>query len=255
MQFFDSHAHYNDECFKDNRNEIIQKIYDEGITRIICAGYNIVSSKEAIEIAKCNNFIYSTSGISPNDIEGIKKEDFEEIFNLAQMNKNVAIGEIGLDYYWNKENKEEQKEAFIKQIDIANNLDLPIVIHTRDAISDTIDILKNKITCKRKGVFHCCPHNIELIKEGLKLGYYISFAGSITFKNAKNAETVIKEVPLERLLIETDSPYLSPEPLRGKINDSRNIKYIAEKIAKVKEITLEQVAKETYQNTLNIFKL
>ena len=255
MEFFDSHSHYNDEKFKENREELIDKTYKAGITKFICAGYDIVSSKQAIEIANNNKFIYATCGISPNDIDGITEKDYETINNMAKNEKVVAVGEIGLDYYWNKENKEKQKEAFIRQIEIANNLELPIVIHTREAVSDTIDIIKNKIKCKKKGIFHCCPQNIELIKEGLKLGFYISFAGPITFKNAKNAELVIKEVPLESLLIETDSPYLAPEPVRGTVNDSRNVRFIAEKIANVRGINVEEVAKITYENALKIFNI
>ena len=256
MELFDSHAHYNDEKFNETRDELIRNIYDAGITKLVCAGYDIKSSKLAIEIANNYDFIYATCGISPNDIHEIKDEDFQTVYNLAKQNKKVvAIGEIGLDYYWNKENKEEQQKAFIKQIEIANELNLPIVIHTRDAIFDTIDVLKNKIICKEKGVFHCCPQNIDLIKEGLSLGFYISFAGPITFKNAKNSDAVIQEVLLERLLIETDSPYLSPEPLRGTINDSRNVKYIAEKIAKVKGLDIGEVAKATYENAKTIFKI
>ena len=255
MEFFDSHAHYNDEKFEVDRDKLIKKIYNDNITNIINAGYSLESSKQAIIIAKNYKFMYATVGISPNDLQDFKKEDLQEILNMAKNKKVVAIGEIGLDYYWNKENKNIQKEAFISQIEIANTLNLPIVIHTREAIYDTLDILKNKVNCIRKGVFHCCPLNVDLIREGLKLGFYISFAGPITFKNSKNADEIIKMVPLDKILIETDSPYLSPEPLRGKRNDSRNVKYIAQKIADVKELTLEEVAKSTYKNTKNIFKI
>ncbi|MCL2354326.1 MAG: TatD family hydrolase [Oscillospiraceae bacterium] len=213
------------------------------------------------------------SGISPNDVDGFKGiSDFRQIRQLAEHPKVMAIGEIGLDYYWNKENKELQKEMFVKQIEIANELDLPIIIHTRDVVEDAIDILKNKIPCKNKGVFHCCALNRELVKEALKLDYYISFAGPVTFKNSKsagdnlsvthcvrtakkNADEVISMVPTERLLIETDAPYLSPEPFRGKRNDSRNLKYTAEKIAKVKEMTIEEVAEVTYANAMQLFKI
>lgn len=191
-------------------------------------------------------------GISPNDIEDFSKEKLMQIEEIAKDEKIVAIGEIGLDYYWNKENKEKQKYAFVEQIKIANELDLPIVIHTREAVQDTLEILK---TNKTRGVFHCCPLNIELIKEGLKLGFYISFAGPVTFKNSKNANQVIEYVPLEKILIETDSPYLSPEPLRGTRNDSRNVKYIAQKIAEVKNIPVEEVARITYENAKNIFNI
>ena len=252
MEFFDSHAHYNDEKFEQDRDELIKKIYDEGVTRIINAGYSLESSKEAIKIAKDYDFMNVIVGISPNDIDDFKQENLQEIEELAKNKKVVAIGEIGLDYYWNKDNKDLQKQIFISQIEIANKLNLPIVIHTREAIYDTLEILKNN-NCNKKGIFHCCPLNVDLVREGLKLGFYISFAGPITFKNSKNAEEIIKMVPLDKILIETDCPYLSPEPLRGKRNDSRNIKYMAQKIADVKGISIEEVAKATYNNAKTIF--
>ena len=268
MQIFDSHAHYNDEKFELDREETLKKVCEAGVKKLVCAGYNIESSKQAIKIANEHDYIYATAGISPNDIptfenenndvkqfffEDVLNEQLKELTKIAQNKKVVAIGEIGLDYYWNKENKAEQKSAFIKQIKIANELDLPIVIHTREAVADTLDILKNEISVKNKGVFHCCPLNVELIKEALKLGFYISFAGPITFKSSKNAEEIIKLVPLDNILIETDSPYLSPEPNRGKRNDSRNVKYIAEKIAKAKNLDIEEIAKITYKNAEKVF--
>ena len=252
MELFDSHAHYNDEKFEEDREEILKEIYKSGVTKLVNAGYSLESSKSTIQIANSHDFIYSTVGISPNDIADYKKEDLKEIENLAKSPKVVAIGEIGLDYYWNKENKDLQKEVFISQIEIANKLNLPIVIHTREAVYDTLEILKNN-NCNKKGIFHCCPFNMDLVREGLKLGFYISFAGPTTFKNSKNAPEIIKMVPLDKMLIETDSPYLSPEPFRGKRNDSRNVKYIAQKIAEVKQIPLEEVAKATYNNAEKIF--
>ena len=230
IEYFDSHAHYDDSKFDEDRKEIIQKMYDEGVTKIISAGYNLESSKYASKLTSEYDFIYTTCGISPNDIPEGEKEFYKELIEIKELTKNekcVAIGEIGLDYYWNKENKEYQKRAFIEQINLANEVDLPIVIHSRDAISDTLEILKNN-KVNRKGVFHCCMLNRELVKEALKLGFYISFAGPVTFKNSKNAQEIIKMVPNERFFIETDSPYLSPEPNRGKRNDSRNLKYIVE---------------------------
>lgn len=255
MELLDSHAHYNDEKFEEDREEVIKEIYNSGVTTIINAGYSLESSKKAIEIAENYKFMYAIVGVSPNDIENLSIDYIEQIENMAHNKKVVAIGEIGLDYYWNKENKKQQKQVFIEQIKLANKLDLPIVIHTREAVMDTIDILKNQIECNNKGVFHCCPLNIELIKEALKLGFYISFAGPVTFKNSKNASDVVELVPLEKMLIETDSPYLSPEPLRGRRNDSRNVRYIAQKIADIKGTTIEQIAKQTYQNAQTIFKL
>ena len=306
MELFDSHAHYNDEKFDEDREEILKQIYESGVTKLVCVGYDVESSKKAVEIASNHDFVYATVGIHPSDIPGgsdykeknniglqiniqeakeIKNEEeinpetktlqskinfeselneqLEQIEKLAKNQKVVAIGEIGLDYHWDKENKEDQKLAFKKQIELANKLDLPIVIHTRDAIYDTIEILKqeklsNNISdnvSDNKGVLHCFPLNIDLVREGLKLGFYISFAGVITFKNAKNVEEVVNMVPLDRMLIETDSPYLSPEPHRCTRNDSRNVKYIAEKIAQIRNIPVEEVAKITYENAKRLFKI
>ena len=258
MKFFDSHSHYNDEKFDEDREYIIEETYKEGINKFICAGYDIKSSKKSLEIANKYSYIYSICGISPNDVPDNINEiehdiaQIEEILKSDKQNKIVAIGEIGLDYYWNKENKNIQKQVFIKQIELANKYNLPIVIHTRESIDDTIAIIKEN-NVLNKGVFHCCPLNRELVKEALKLGFYISFAGPITFKNSKNAKEIVEMVPLDRILIETDSPYLAPEPKRGTRNDSRNVKLIAQKIAEFKNITIEEVAKATFNNACNIF--
>lgn len=251
MDFFDSHAHYNDERFRDSKDELIMDMYKDEITNIVCAGYSLEASKEAIDIAERFHHVFATCGISPNDVSNNVDRELEEIEKLARNSKVVAIGEIGLDYYWNKDNKELQREVFIKQIEIANRLELPIVIHTREAVMDTVQILKEHPVLK-KGIFHCCPLNQELIKEGLKLGFYISFSGNVTFKNAKSAGC-IELVPMDRILIETDSPYLSPEPHRGETNTSRNVKFVAEKIADVKGITLGEVAEITRENAKRIF--
>ena len=250
MEFFDSHSHYNDEKFDEDREQILEEIYKAGVTKVIVAGYDINSSKKAVDLSKKYKYIYAICGISPNDIaetENEIKQQLEQIEKIAQSTKIVGIGEIGLDYYWNKENKELQKKAFINQIKLADKMDLPIIIHSREAVMDTIQILKEN-TPKRKGVFHCCPLNIELVKEGLKLGFYISLAGPITFKNSKNADEIIQMIPLEKMLIETDSPYLAPEPNRGTRNDSRNLKYLVEKIAQVKQREPEEIARITYNN-------
>ena len=280
MELFDTHAHYNDEKFDNDRKQVIQDIYNSNVTMLVNAGYSVESSIKGVEIAKDYDWMFNIVGVSPNDIsEGVdeidkqisriedlvKKDqnivkdvesDTAESLNIVNNNRKiVAIGEIGLDYYWNKENKALQKYAFIKQIELANKYNLPIVIHTREAVDDTIDILKNKIEATKKSVFHCCPLNRELVKQALKMGFYISFAGPVTFKNSKNANEIIQMVPLDKMVIETDSPYLAPEPHRGTRNDSRNVRYIAEKIANVKEISLEDIAKITYKNAMKIFEI
>ena len=253
MEFFDTHSHFNDEKFDEDRDKLIKEMYKQGITKTVCIGYNVKESLHAIQISENTDFIYSSCGISPNDIEDFSEENLKQIEEMAKNKKALAIGEIGLDYYWNKENKNKQKELFIKQIEIANRLNKPITIHTRDAVMDTLQILKEH-PVNKKGIFHCCPLNVELIKEGLKLGFYISFSGNITFKNAKSEEPV-KIVPNDRILIETDSPYLSPEPFRGKRNTPINVKLVAQKIADIKGIPLEEVAKVTYENALNIYEI
>ena len=288
MQFFDSHAHYDDAKFDDNRENLIMDIFNSGVTKIISAGYSLEGSKKSLELSRKYNFIYSTVGISPNDLverdleENITKvnqiesndlqveknnypqfvgkmwkQNIEEIDRLISTNLSskriVAVGEIGLDYHYDTD-KKIQYEAFSKQIDIANKYNLPIVIHTRDAIMDTLTMLKEH-PANKKGVFHCCPLNRELVKEALKLGFYISMAGPVTFKNSKNANEIIEMCPLDRILIETDSPYLAPEPVRGTRNDSRNLKYIAHKIASVKGVTIEEVADATYKNTMRCFEI
>lgn len=254
MELFDTHSHYNDEKFDGDREELIKATFDSGITKFMCIGYDLESSKKAIEIAANHENIYATCGISPNDIQNIEVECLNEIENMAKNPKVKAIGEIGLDYYWEKDElmRKKQQEFFIKQIEIANNLNLPIVIHTRDAYLDTIKVLKEN-ECKNTGIFHCCPLNNELIKDGLKLGYYISFSGTITFKNSK-PEMPVGQVPLDKILIETDSPYLAPEPYRGTRNDSRNVIEVARKVAELKNVSLEEIAKITYENALRIFK-
>ena len=241
MEFFDSHCHLDDGRFDEDREKIIAEIKKADITKFVSAGYSVESSIKGVALSKVYDYIYTTCGISPNDIPQNEEKlwkDIEKIRALVKDNikdkKIIAIGEIGLDYYWEKdlERRKLQKQAFIKQIEIANTFNLPIVIHTREAVMDTLEVLKDN-TVERKGVFHCCPLNRELVKEALKLGFYISFAGPVTFKNSKNANEIIEMVPEDKMLIETDSPYLAPEPVRGTRNDPRNVKYIAQKIADV----------------------
>lgn len=257
MEYFDTHAHYDDDKFNEDREEVIEKIFNVGVTRCINMGCDIESSKKAIEIANNHDFIFAAVGLHPEEIPQSEEEMWKTILkikDLAIQNKKVvAIGEIGLDYYWNKENKELQKQAFIKQIEIANELKLPVSIHTRDAIDDMISIIRNH-KIENSGVLHCCPFNRELVKHGLENGLYIGFGGTSTFKNSKNAKEIVNMVPDDRILIETDSPYLSPEPKRGTRNDSSNLQFIVEKIAEYKDIEPEKMAKLTYENAKRLFK-
>ena len=247
--FFDSHSHYQDEKFNEDRDEALKDAFNENITKIIIPGWNIESSKQAIDIANKCDFVYAAIGVHPSDSN--EKEDLNKLYELSQNKKVKAIGEIGLDYHYENINKDLQKQYFINQIKIANNLNLPIIIHTRDAIYDTLEIVKNN-KCRNTGVFHCCPHNVELIKEALKIGYYISFSGTVTFKNAKGAKEAVNMVPLDRLLIETDSPYLSPEPYRGRRNNSINVKLTARKGCPVQKYIYRRNSTKNIRKCQNI---
>lgn len=257
MKIFDTHAHYDDERFDNDRDKVINSLKYDGVINCINIGCDIETSKKACEIASKYDFIYAAVGIHPSEIMQTVDEieqQIEQIKEIIQANRKVvAVGEIGLDYHWKQDNKVLQQIAFIKQIELANVLQLPISIHTRDAIDDTINIIKDKI--KYGGILHCCPFNRELVKHGLEAGLYIAFGGTCTFKNAKNADEIISMVPQERMLIETDSPYLAPEPFRGTRNDSRNLKYVIKKLASVKNKTTEEIADITYNNAKKIFKI
>lgn len=248
--------HLDDEKFDLDREDVINKMWDSGVKKCIDIGCDVQSCKKAIEIASKHDFIYASCGIHPEVLPQDEEELWKiisEIERLASENeKVVAIGEIGLDYYWIKDNKEMQIKAFEKQIEIANKLKLPVSIHTRDSIDDTISVIRNK-KIEKSGVLHCCPFNPELVKQGLEAGLYIAFGGTCTFRSSKNAPKIIEMVPLDKMLIETDSPYLAPEPVRGTRNDSSNLKYVVQKLAEFKNMEPEKIAKITYQNAEKLF--
>ena len=251
--YFDTHIHLNSEKYNDNFDEMFEEMLTSGVKYFVCPGEDIESSRKAIELAEKHKEIYVVVGIHPEAVNNYSDEDLKELEELAKHSKVVGIGEIGLDYYWVKDNKEAQKELLIKQIAIANKLDLPIILHIREATVDILDILKEHDKNK-KGIFHCVPLNEHLIKEGLKLGYYISFSGNITFQNARPNES-IKLVGLDKILVETDGPYLAPHPHRGKINSSKYLKYIVKKIAEVKEIDVEELKEILVKNSKEVYEV
>ena len=256
MEYFDTHAHYDDEHFDKDREEVLKKIYNSGVTKCVDIGCDIETSKKAIQIANTYDFVYAMCGIHPSEIATSEEDIISQINEIKKLilseKKVVAIGEIGLDYHWEGFDKELQKFAFIRQIELANELNLPITIHTRDAIDDTIAIIR-QYKIENGGVLHCCPFNRELVKHGLEQGLHIAFGGTSTFKNSKNASEIVNMVPDDRILIETDSPYLAPEPFRGTRNDSSNLKYVVEKLAEYKATTPENIAKTTYENAMRLF--
>ena len=252
MELFDSHAHLCDEAFDEDREEVIQKCFDSDVKFITEIGYSEETSRKAVELANKYETIFAVVGAHPDECN--KDIDLSYIKELAQNKKVVAIGEIGLDYHYDNLNKENQKKYFIEQIKIANELDLPVSIHSRDADLDMLEILKqNKINAGF--IMHCFSSSVEVAKEIIKLDGYISISGTVTFKNAKNVLEVVKIVPEDRLLIETDCPYLAPQPYRGKRNDSSYVVETAKKIAEIREKTLEEIAEITTGNTMRIYKI
>ena len=256
MEYFDTHMHLDDEKFDEDREQVVEKMKNAGVTKCLNMGCNIETSKKAIELSKKYDFIYSAVGVHPEEIPQTEEELWKSICEIEELaiynRKTVAIGEIGLDYHWREDNKELQKDAFIKQIELANKLKLPISIHSRDAIDDTIQIIR-KYKLEKSGVLHCCPFNPELVRQGLDAGLYIAFGGTCTFKSSKNAAKIVEMVPYDKMLIETDAPYLAPEPVRGTRNDSSNLKYVVEKLAEFKGVELEFIAKVTYENAVKLF--
>lgn len=249
--FIDTHCHISKEDYEDI-DLVINNAKENGVNYLLICGCDKKSINESLKIAEQNENIYLEIGYHPSEANIINDEDLKELEIIAKKNKKViAIGEIGLDYHWEKDNKDRQKELFKKQINIAKKLKLPIVIHSRDAFQDTYDILKE---VNYKGVIHCFSGNIENANMYLSLGYYLGIGGVLTFKNTNLKET-IKKIPLDRILLETDSPYLAPTPHRGEQNEPKYIPLVAEEISNILELELEKVAKITTKNAIEIFNL
>lgn len=249
---FDTHSHYDDESFNPDREDLIKSLQGQGVSYIVSCGCDLDSTKLNCELAEKYDFFYFTAGFHPENINSASDEALKEIKKYATHKKCVAIGEIGLDYHWTKETKDKQKEFFIKQIELAKELDLPVVVHDREAHGDTLDILKQT---KPSGVLHCFSGSKEMAKEVISLGMYIGFNGVATFKNARKSLEVAKEIPIDRIVLETDCPYLAPEPYRGKRNNSSFIPFVAEKIGSLLEIDAQELLNITNENAKRLYKL
>lgn len=252
---FDTHAHLNDEQFDIDRDDIIAKIKKDNISFVVNPGADMKSSISSIELANKYDFIYAAVGVHPHDVKDMTNDDITKLKELAKDKKVVAIGEIGLDYYYDNSKREDQKKWFIEQIKLANELKLPIIIHDRDAHEDCFNIIKEYKSDEIGCVLHSFSGSVELAKEYVKLGCMLSISGPVTFKNNKKTPKVVKEIPLKHLMIETDSPYLTPHPYRGKRNDPSYVCLIAQKIADEKEISYEEVCKATLENAKTFFNI
>lgn len=248
---FDSHAHYNDQRFAEDRDTLLPQIHCNGVSHILNAGCDIPSSMESIRLAEQFPYIYASVGIHPEEIDPLPEDYLTTLSQLAQHPKVVAIGEIGLDYHYENANAESQQNVFIQQLDLADRLDLPVIIHSRDATQDTIRILSSRKS--HHGVLHCFSGSAETAEIYIKMGYYIGFTGVVTFSNAKKAIEAVKVIPSDRILLETDCPYMAPVPFRGKRCSSDMIAYTAAKIAEIKGIDPQQMIDIARENTCRLF--
>lgn len=250
---FDTHAHYDDAAFDADRDEVLEELPSSGVSGVINCGCSVSSSEASLRLAERYGYIYAAVGLHPEDIDGMGEAELSAIRQLASHEKCVAIGEIGLDYHYTKETAEKQKEFFIRQIELANEKDLPVIIHERDAFSDCYDILSAHRP--KKGVMHSFSGNRETLPMILSLGLYIGVGGMLTFKNNKKTVAMCPDIPADRFLIETDAPYLSPEPLRGRRNRSDHLRHVAQRIGEIRGITADEVERLSEENARRLFSV
>lgn len=250
---FDSHAHYDDEAFDDDREELLNSMKKFGIGYIVNVGASMESTRASVELAQQYDFVYAAVGVHPSDAEGLNEDDMQRIKAYSALEKVVAIGEIGLDYHYPEPEKETQKKWFRRQLELAKEVSLPVIIHSRDAANDTLEILKEYDGRLKGGVIHCFSYSPEMAAEYVKMGYYIGIGGVLTFKNAKKLKEVADIVPIDRIVIETDCPYLSPEPHRGTRNTSLNLPYVIAGLAKIKGLSDKEIINITCRNAMNLY--
>lgn len=251
---FETHAHYDDEQFDTDRDELLRSMEEGGVGTIVNVSATYESCENVVKLAEKYPFLYAAVGVHPDEVGALNEVTFARMKELFSNPKVVAVGEIGLDYYWDNESHDLQKEWFVRQLALARELHLPVLIHSRDAAADTMEIMK-AYGQGLDGVIHCFSYSKEMAREYVKMGYYIGVGGVVTFKNAKKMKEVVEEVPLESILLETDCPYLAPEPNRGKKNSSLNLVYVAQKIAQIKGVTYEEVVAQTEENARKMYHL
>ncbi|MBQ7954697.1 MAG: TatD family hydrolase [Lachnospiraceae bacterium] len=252
---FETHAHYDDDAFDEDRELLLEQLPKQGIGRVVNIGASLKSCQKTLDLMEKYDYIYGAIGVHPNETGELNEENFAWLKKQCEHKKCVAVGEIGLDYYWDEPERQVQKEWFRRQLRLAKEMDLPVVIHSRDAAQDTIQIMKEEHAEEIGGVVHCFAYTKETAQIFLDMGFYIGVGGVITFKNGKKLKEAVEDIPLERIVLETDSPYLSPEPYRGKRNSSLNLPFVVEQIASIKNVTPEEVERVTYENALKLYRL
>ena len=250
----DTHAHYDDEQFDTDRDELLKSMHDGGIGLIVNAASTLESWGKIQRLTEEYPFVYGAVGIHPDEAGTLTEEHMSEMERLSDLEKIVAVGEIGLDYYWDNESHDVQKKWFIRQLELAKGKDMPVIIHSREAAADTMEIMRGYASGMR-AVIHCYSYSVEMAREYVKMGYYIGIGGVVTFKNAKKLVNVVKEIPLTSIVLETDCPYLAPVPYRGKRNSSLYLPYVAEKIAEIKGVSTEEVVRQTEENSRMLYDL
>ena len=257
---FETHAHYDDPAFDEDREQLLKALPENGIDRVVNVAANLKGCYDSLELAGKYDFIYASVGVHPSDTGELTQKDIDDMENLCNREalqrggKVVAVGEIGLDYYWEEPERELQKKWFVEQIEMARRTELPMIIHSRDAAKDTIDLLKANQAGEIGGIIHCYSYSVELARDFLEMGFYFGIGGVVTFNNGKKMAEVVRYLPLDRIVLETDCPYLSPVPNRGKRNSSLNLPYVVNKIAELKETTPEEVMRQTFSNAECVYR-
>lgn len=252
---FDSHAHYDDAAFDEDREELLSALPENGVSHVVNVGASLRGVRDTVALTEQYPFLYGAVGVHPDEVGELDEQKISWLKELSQKEKIVAIGEIGLDYYWDKEPREIQKKWFIRQLELAKEVDLPVIIHSREAAKDTFDIIKEEHSLTTGGVIHCYSGSKEMARDYLNLGYYIGIGGVVTFKNARVMKEVAEYVPLDRILVETDCPYLAPAPHRGKRNSSLMLPLVLEEIARIKGISREEAEQATWENAMRMYRI
>lgn len=252
---FETHAHYDDEAFNEDREEAIKSLAAAGVETVVNIGASMDSSETTLELTRNYPFIYGTAGVHPSWTDELDEEKFQRLREIAREPKIVAVGEIGLDYYWEKPSHDIQKNWFERQLELAREVKLPVVIHSRDAAQDTLEIMKAARAGELGGVIHCFSYGREMAREYLNMGFFLGVGGVLTFKNSKTLREVVEYAPMEQLVLETDSPYMAPEPNRGKRNTSANLIYVANMMAEIKGLSPEEVIAVTEKNARRLYRM
>ena len=255
IAIFDTHAHYDDDAFNDDREQLLADLPGQGIARVVDVGASLASCRKVLELMEQYDYIYGAIGVHPSETAELTEESYSWLKEQCRKKKCLAVGEIGLDYYWDKEPEIQAKQRywFVRQLALAQQADLPVIIHSRDAAEDTMQIMEKAYEDGIKGVIHCYSYSPEMAQEYVKMGYFIGVGGVVTFKNAKKLVKTVETIPLSSIVLETDCPYMAPEPHRGTRNDSRNIPYVIAKIAEIKGVSVEEVEQTTRENAFALF--